>query len=86
MFIFNVLTMLSNQVQKLATGSIQKVINNDHIDSMKFAYNEDVLNLYGNYTSLLYASLLNITEKNQRLVSLRNYILPILMNGQISIS
>ena len=41
MFIINVLKMLSNQVQNLASGSIQKVINTDHIESMKFEYDID---------------------------------------------
>jgi len=85
MFIFNVLTMLSNQVQKLATGSIQKVINSDHVDSMQFAYDDIVLDLYGKHTHPLYASLLNIAEENQQLTSLRDFLLPMLMNGQVKV-
>lgn len=85
MFIYNVLKMLSYQVQNLATGSIQKVINSDHVNSMCFACDIETLNKYGEESRDIYNQLINCAQENQCLTELRDYILPLLMNGQVGI-
>ncbi len=85
MFIYNAIKTLSYQVQHLATGSIQKVINSDHIGTMYFAYNQEILNLYGEKSWEIYKQILNCTVVNRELYSLRDFLLPMLMNGQIKI-
>ena len=86
MFIINVLKMLSNQVQNLASGSIQKVINTDHIESMKFAYDIDALKEYGTVTNEIYKQIVAVSLENKCLMDMRDFLLPMLITEQISIN
>ena len=86
MFIINVLKMLSNQVQNLASGSIQKVINTDHIESMKFAYDIDTLKEYGAATNEIYKQIVAVSLENKCLMDMRDFLLPMLITEQISIN
>ncbi len=80
------LQALNRKMTTISTGSIQKVINNDHINDFIFPYHKDIVLRYGNLTEGLFTKLMNISHENKKLIQLRDWLLPMLMNGQATIS
>lgn len=85
-FIYMTLQALNRKMTTISTGSIQKVINNDHIDSFIFPYDESVVSSFGMTTAKIFEELMAISHENKHLNALRDWILPMLMNGQATIS
>lgn len=71
----------------LAHGATQEAVNNDDLSEIALIIPSDpVLNLYHERTKAIYAQISNNTCENQRLTALRDWLLPMLMNGQASIT
>lgn len=85
-FIYQTLNMLNKKMTTISTGSIQKVINNNHIDDFNFAYSEEIVSLFGHITLPIFQELMDIANENKALIHLRDWLLPMLMNGQATIS
>lgn len=68
-------------------GSVQTNLSVDVIKRFPCIIpSSDILQKFDNYASQIDNKLLNIFEENEQLLSLRNWLLPILMNGQATIS
>ena len=71
----------------LAHGATQEAVNNDDLAGVHIIIPEDtVLRAYHETTQAIYAQISKNVCENQELVKLRNWLLPMLMNGQATIS
>ena len=84
-YIYLTLQTLNKKMTTISTGSIQKVINNDHIDEFNFPYNEDIVAKFGELTQNIFDEFKQISNENKELKKLRDWLLPMLMNGQATI-
>lgn len=70
----------------LAHGATQEAVNNDDLESIYLVIPTDkVLNSYHNVTAPLFAQVSNNIQENRKLQQLRDFLLPMLMNGQATI-
>lgn len=85
---FALLTITHNNVFKFAVsnskGTKMPVISSDDLLEYKFAYEENVVKKFNELISFKEIISKNITE-NHKLAELRDWLLPMLMNGQASI-
>ena len=86
MFIFCLLQNFNRKLTTISSGSIQKVINNDHIDELLLAYNEQAIRDFGEIALPIYRKLTELSHENRELTKLRDWLLPMLMNGQATIA
>lgn len=71
----------------LAHGATQEAVNNDDLAGIHIIIPEDtVLRAYHETTQAIYAQISKNVCENQELVKLRDWLLPMLMNGQATIS
>lgn len=71
----------------LAHGATQEAVNNDDLAGVHIIIPEDtVLRAYHETTQAIYAQISKNICENQELVKLRDWLLPMLMNGQATIS
>ena len=71
----------------LAHGATQEAVNNDDLVGVHIIIPEDtVLRTYHEATQAIYAQISKNICENQELVKLRDWLLPMLMNGQATIS
>ena len=71
----------------LAHGATQEAVNNDDLAGVHIIIPEDtVLRYYHEATQAIYAQISKNICENQELVKLRDWLLPMLMNGQATIS
>ena len=85
-FIYMLLKSLNKKLITISSGSIQKVINKDHIESINFAYQSNVILQFSTITMPIFNQLIKISQENRELIKFRNFILPLLMNGQAVIA
>jgi len=80
--------MLKNiPVIQLMSGSIQKKITQDNLKITKILKPEsDLLNKFQKIIKPIYEKHIVLMDQNQRLDSLRDWLLPMLMNGQVKVS
>jgi type I restriction enzyme S subunit len=82
---------LKNQIPKylsLRTGAQQPHINKEIVDDSFIIFpqkNSDILNKYNKITEPIYSQIINNALQNQQLGVLRDWLLPILMNGQLKV-
>ena len=70
----------------LASGVAQPNISNEQINSIKLILPTDVLiNKFNNNMKQYYDKILNNLKENQKLADLRDWLLPMLMNGQVTV-
>lgn len=67
-----------------STGS-RKRIDPENCMSFQYAYNEEIAKYFNSRISSLIQKANVLPEENQQLASLRDFLLPMLMNGQVSI-
>jgi len=79
--------MLKNiPVIQIMSGSIQKKINQENLKNTPILIiPENLLKQFDEIISPLYSKLKNIYEQNQELIKLRDFLLPMLMNGQVKV-
>lgn len=71
----------------LAHGATQEAVNNDDLDNIMIVIpDEYVIDMYHNCTKTIYAQISKNICENQELTKLRDWLLPMLMNGQATIS
>lgn len=85
---FALLTMIQESVFKYAIanskGTKMPVIGSDDLLGYKVAFNEEIINKFNFYFSFRELIANNINE-NQKLTELRDWLLPMLMNGQVKV-
>ncbi len=70
----------------LSHGATQEAINNDDLKHINLVIPpKDVLERYDKITENILKEKDNIIHENQRLNELKEYLLPLLMNGQINV-
>ncbi len=70
----------------LATGSTQKAVTNEAISNIKLLVpNENILNQYTHLLSPFFKKIYANEQQNQELAKLRDWLLPMLMNGQVRV-
>ena len=70
----------------LANGATQEAINNDTMVFINLIIPQDkILNKYHLKTKSIYQKVYNNQIENQKLVELRDWLLPMLMNGQVAV-
>lgn len=69
------------------SGSVQQQLTVPQVQNIKILYpNEDALKMFDNITSPMIDRIEIIKEENQHLSSLRDWLLPMLMNGQVKVN
>ena len=72
---------------KLANGATQEAINNDDLSFIKILIpTKDILNLYNLKTKSIYKKTYINQVETQKLTQLRDWLLPMLMNGQVTVA
>lgn len=70
----------------LASGAAQSNISNEQINNIELLIPENnIIENFNNKLSFFYKSILNNQRQNQELAKLRDWLLPMLMNGQVSV-
>lgn len=70
----------------IKTGSIQMKINQDNLKNYHIIVPpNNLINRYSRFANSTRKSLINNIEQNQQLSSLRDWLLPMLMNGQVTV-
>ena len=70
----------------LASGAAQPNISNEQINNIKLLVpKNDILKSFNNKFSSFYKLILNNQQQNQELAKLRDWLLPMLMNGQVKV-
>lgn len=67
------------------SGSIQKFISLGSLRNMPLLINDDIILKFQKATEHLFIQLENNKKQNQQLSSLRDWLLPMLMNGQVKV-
>jgi type I restriction enzyme S subunit len=79
--------LLSYGVEKYISGSVQKQLTRENLSVMPIIIPPiALLNKFDIYTKSISQYIIKITYENQKLIKLRNWLLPMLMNGQATIS
>jgi type I restriction enzyme S subunit len=72
---------------RYSTGTTQKSITNEGIEKIKILIpSQDLLNIFDFKVSNVYKKIYVNNQQNQTLANLRNWLLPMLMNGQIKVT
>ena len=76
----------SISVVQIMTGSIQKKINQENLMNVKLALPDSKkLKLFSEFSEPIRKKIINVIEEIQTLSELRNWLLPMLMNGQVTV-
>ena len=81
-------TLKSNigKIQNLGTGTTFKEVSKDDLGRFSLLYpSNDITSLFTNKLTSLFAKQLLIEKQSARLMSLRDRLLPLLMNGQVEV-
>ncbi len=73
------------QISYGTSGSVQGVINTELIAQIKMSFDKNVVKRYTEIMTDLYTLIHKTVSENIQLTSLRDFLLPMLMNGQIKI-
>lgn len=72
-------------LENMSTGTSQLNLSPIETEKLSIAFNNDIINKYGEITYPYILKIEMLLEENQNLIELRDYLLPMLMNGQISV-
>ena len=73
-----------NYAVNVSSGTKMPVVSSDSILDYKVPYNNKIVNRYNKIPLISIIS--SLIQENQKLISLRDWLLPMLMNGQATIS
>lgn len=86
-YIHQYLSRLLSKFTAISTGNCQKHINKRTLEDALIVIPDDsVLSKYYNFATPLYENITNNALENQELIRTRDWLLPMLMNGQATIS
>lgn len=72
------------QIKNGTSGSVQGVVNTAIIANVKLPYSEQICRNFCRIADNLYKKISDTRKENQELESLRDFLLPLLMNGQVT--
>ena len=79
-------TLLVNNLDKVVSGSAQPQITRTNFAPLKvITPNESLLKLYSDIINPMFNKRINRIQQNTKLTQLRDFLLPMLMNGQVSV-
>ncbi|MEL5202431.1 restriction endonuclease subunit S [Serratia ureilytica] len=86
-FLYFLTKELIHHLEVKATGSVFNSIISNDIEYTYLALPEDndLIDKYAKKTELAFAKIELLTKENQHLIALRDWLLPLLMNGQITV-
>lgn len=84
-FCYFVIKKFINRMMSVSTGSIQKVVNDSHIDDIVFAFNEDIVEKYS-FANRIVERCMLLSKENKELLKMKADFLPLLMNGQVTVN
>lgn len=86
LFNYLYLTLLRYGVKKCITGSVQPQITRDSLNDWLFIVpSKSILEKFNQLVIPMSSKINNINNENQELTKLRDFLLPLLMNGQVTI-
>ena len=65
-------------------GNVFNNMNKEEFSNIEFLYNSDIIKDFHNKIEPLFIQILNCSKQNQQLTELRDFLLPMLMNGQVT--
>ena len=68
------------------SGSIQKFLSLDAMRNIPVPFNYDIAVAFNKQVSNICQCIINLKEENIQLIKQRNELLPLLMNGQVSVN
>lgn len=74
-----------NRAVDIATGSNQKNLSGIDLLNLKIPFSRKLINSFLNKVQPSFEQMLNIQKQNQELAKLRDWLLPMLMNGQVRV-
>ena len=77
--------LIRKKIETIAIGSSQANISPLDIVSLKIPFNRDIALLFSQRTQEIVCKCISNMKENASLISLRNFLLPMLMNGQATI-
>jgi type I restriction enzyme S subunit len=81
-YIYMTLKSLNKKIVTVSTGSIQKVISDTNVDDFNFPYSEEIVKKFCLCANPLFHKIIKLEQEKKELIRLRNWLLPMLMNGQ----
>lgn len=81
---YSLLKFMAPRVSGGTHGSAIPYIVYDDIANEKIVYNKETINLFISYIRPILQKTNNLKKQNQELASLRDFLLPMLMNGQVT--
>ena len=86
-YLYQYMNNLLNRYTVISGGNCQKHINKAEVENTYILIPpNDVLNLYYKLVSSMYTQLITNSKENLELLNLRDFLLPLLFNGQATIS
>ena len=76
--------LMDAYIANTMAGSIQKFMSLGSLRTMPIIYDAKVIEKYQKHTKDIFSQMTNIKRENQELISLRDFLLPMLMNGQVT--
>ena len=76
---------MDRYLKNTISGSIQKFIGLGSLRNTPFLVNDLLIKKYVKATNSVFEQLENLKKENQQLTSLRDWLLPMLMNGQVKV-
>ena len=73
-----------DRIKSISSGSIQKVINDAHIDDINFAFHPEIVDKF-QFVNQMITQCVSLELENRQLKELRDELVPLLMNGQVSL-
>ena len=78
--------MIRKQYETIANGSSQKNLSPVEAENVLIAYNEQVANHFASFANKYLKTIVSNLSENESLIHLRDWLLPMLMNGQATIA
>ena len=76
---------IRKQYETLANGSSQKNLSPIEAESVLIAFNEPIANKFASVINSYLKIVISNLAENEKLIQMRNWLLPMLMNGQATI-
>ena len=77
--------MIYTKAVSIATGSNQKNLSGVDLLKLKIPFSKTPINRCSNIIKPIFLKMINLQQQNQELAKLRDWLLPMLMNGQVSV-
>ena len=86
-YLFYNLKNLEKSATAKSAGTIMQNINQDTLKNLKFIFpNEEIIVNFNKIIQPIFLKIKDINKENQNLTSLRDWLLPMLMNGQVTVN